>query len=112
MPVLLRASALARVAGAVSGWRSAAAAIALVIGCPSAHAQTFSRVVTEPDLGRFDYVLAVADLDGDGRDDIVAGGREEWGGDAPTAEERFTREPLRLFASEADGGFRHAAGAG
>ena len=50
----------------MSGWRSAATAIALVIGWPSAHAQTFSRVLTEPDLGRFDYGLAVADLDGIG----------------------------------------------
>ena len=88
-------------------WRSAVTAIALVIGCPSAHAQTFSRVVTAPDLGRFDYVLAVADLDGDGRDDVVVGGLDEYKRDA-SAEERLTMTTLRLFAGAADGGFRHA----
>ena len=36
---------------------------------------TFRRVVTQPGLGRLDSVLAVADLDDDGRDDILAGGR-------------------------------------
>ena len=85
----------------------AAAAGAVVIGCSFAHAQTFSRVVTEPGLGRFDYVLAVADLNGDGRDDILTGGREEWG-DAATSAERFTKETLRVFVSAGDGSFRHA----
>ena len=36
----------------------AAATADVVIGCAAAHAQTFSRVVTEPGLGRFDYVVA------------------------------------------------------
>ena len=92
---------------AVPGWRSAVAAVALVLVCSSAHAQTFSRVVTEPDAGRFDYVLAVADLDGDGRDDILVGGREEYGRDGPP-EDRFTTAALHIFVSSADGSFRHA----
>ena len=85
----------------------AAAAAGVLVGCSSAHAQTFSRVVTEPGLGRFDYVLAVTDLDGDGRDDVVVGGREE-SGDAATPAARSARDTLRVFVSEGDGSFRHA----
>ena len=67
---------------------------------------TFLRVVTQPGLGRLDFVLAVADLDGDGHDDILAGGREDYYSGAP--EERFDKTALRLFVSAGDGSFRHA----
>ena len=68
---------------------------------------TFRRVVTQPGLGRLDSVLAVADLDDDGRDDILAGGR--WDPDSgKTPEERFRKTPLRVFVSAGDGSFRHA----
>ena len=68
---------------------------------------TFRRVTTEPGLGRLDFVLAVADLNGDGRDDILAGGRI---GDHPgaTPEERFMKRQLRVLVGERDGSFRHA----
>ena len=67
----------------------------------------FLHVVTQPGLGRLDSVLAVADLDGDGRDDILAGGR--WDPDSGKApEERFRKTPLRVFVSAGDGSFRHA----
>ena len=84
---------------------------AALLGCSAADAQTssritFSRVVTEPDLGLLDSVLAVADLDGDGRDDILAGGG--WVPPGATPEDRFTKTTLHLFVSAGDGSFRHA----
>ena len=83
---------------------------ATVLSYATAHAQhrvSFSRVVTEPGLGRLDYVLGVADLDGDGRDDIIAGGRDEYVvGQRP--EDRLTKTPLHVFVSAGDGNFRHA----
>ena len=66
----------------------------------------FLRVVTEPGLGRLDFVLAVADLDDDGRHDILAGGREDYYSGAP--EERFDKTALRVLVSADDGSFRHA----
>ena len=92
--------------------RFAAVAIAVLVEFASVHAQTFERVTTQPGLGRLDRVLAVADLDGDGRDDILAGGLDEY--DAyyatmtVTPEDRFTRTPLHVFLGEGDGSFSHA----
>ena len=85
---------------------SAAVAAAVVLGCSWADAQpasrvSFSRVATDPGLGRLDFVLAVADPNGDGRDDIVAGGREEYSFyGAP--EDRLVKTPLHVFVGEED----------
>ena len=90
----------------------ASAVCAALLGCAGADAQpspriTFSRVVTEPNLGRLEFIQTVADLDGDGRDDIVAGGYGEYGG-GETPEERLTKTTLHLFVSVGDGRLRHA----
>ena len=85
---------------------------AALLGCTAAEAQSsstlsFSRVVTEPDLGRLEFIHAVADLNADGRDDILAGGRTDYYGGA-TREERFTKTTLHVFVGMRDGGLRHA----
>ena len=93
-------------------WQFVAAIGAALLGCTAAEAQSsstlsFSRVTTEPDLGRLQFVHAVADLDGDGRDDILAGGNSEYYSGA-TPDERFTKTTLHVFVSVGDGNFRHA----
>ena len=81
-----------------------------LLGCSAAEAQTssritFSRVVTEPNLS-LEQVHAVADLDGDGRDDILAGGYLEY--NVATPEERITKTTPHVFVSVGDGSFRPA----
>ena len=66
---------------------------------------SFSRVATPLDLGRIDLVYAVADLNGDGRDDVLGGEHLEYNTAAP---ERLTKAPLHVFVGEGDGSFRHA----
>ena len=67
---------------------------------------TFWRVVTQPGLGLFAGVVAVADLDGDGRDDVLAAEHLEYNVGMP--EERWTKRPLRVLVNAGDGSFRHA----
>ena len=92
--------------------RFLAVAAAVLIGCSSAHAQTashvtFSWITTEPDLGRLDCMLAVTDLNGEDRDDVLAGGRNDYNSGA-TPEDRLTKVTLHVFAGNGDGRFRHA----
>ena len=65
----------------------------------------FSRVVTRLDV-LVDTMAAVADLDGDGRDDVLAVEYQE--SNTGTPEERLTKTPLRVFINVGDGSFRHA----
>ena len=67
---------------------------------------TFLRVVTQPGLGRLDWVHAVTDLNGDGRDDVLVGAQQEHNVGAP--EERFMKTTLRILVGEQDGSFTYA----
>ena len=88
--------------------RVVVAAGALLLMSMTVEAQvTFSRVTTDPELGRFDFIVAVADVNGDGRDDIVAGGREEHRLDG-ASEDRFAKVPFHILVGKEDGGFMHA----
>ena len=66
---------------------------------------TFLSAVTQPGLRGPDTVWAVADLDGDGRDDILAGEYLEF---VASPDERLTKASLHLLVGERNGGFRHA----
>ena len=77
---------------------------ALCAWAGNARAQTFSRVVTQPGVLVGD-VAAVADLDGDGRDDVLA---YKWLEYNVAREDRLAKTPLRVFISAGDGSFRHA----
>ena len=87
---------------AMQAW---AAAIPDFSGVFCVGSETFSRVVTQPGLGVFDSVVAVADLDGDGRDDVVAATYLEYNA---AREDRLTKLPLRVLVNLGDGRFRHA----
>ena len=70
---------------------------------------SFSRVSTNtsPELGQVDFIAAVADINGDGRGDIVVGGDYEVNlNGAP--DDRFTKVPWYIFVGKDDGGFAHA----
>ena len=70
------------------------------------NAPTFSRVVTQ--YGQvLDSMVAVADLDGDGLDDIVAAKYLKYNA---AREDRLTKSPLRVLVSVGDGSFKHAPG--
>ena len=85
--------------------RAWVAAIADFTGAVCDGSASFSRIVTQFDLDRINSVYAVADLNGDGRDDVLGGGSLEHNVAAP---ERLTKVPLHVFVGEGDGSFRHA----
>ena len=61
----------------------------------SVHAQTFVRVETQGRFNRIQVIIAVADLNGDGRDDIIAGGQPNDGSE--TVEDRLDKPPVQVF---------------
>ena len=87
----------------MQAWVAAIPEVSGVVFCVGS--VTFSRVVTQPGLGVFDSVVAVADLDGDGRDDVVAATYQEYNA---AREDRLTKLPLRVLVNLGDGRFRHA----
>ena len=71
---------------------------AVLIACSlssSTHAQTFTRVETQGRFNRIQLVVAVADLNGDGRDDIIAGGQPNDGSE--TVEDRLDRLAVQVL---------------
>ena len=61
---------------------------------------------SNPQLGRVDFVAAVADIKGDGRGDIVAGGREEYRIEG-VPDDRLTKAPLHILVGKEDDSFAH-----
>ena len=61
----------------------------------SVHAQTFARVETQRRFNGIQVIVAVADLNGDGRDDVIAGGR--WYDRSETVEDRLTKRPVQVL---------------
>ena len=86
--------------------RRAVVVLALaVLGAP-ASAQTF-RHVESHNFGRYDMILEVADLNGDGRDDIVVGGRHE-AYENGRREDRFKKSAMRVLFGTPSGQFESA----
>jgi len=81
--------------------------LALMLIAAPAAAQTFSSASTESE-SRLDFIVAVADLNGDGRDDILAGGREHEEGEDDSPEGRYDKTALEVFLGQEDGTFAHA----
>ena len=87
-----------------------AAVVVLVTAVTAASTRepTFSRVETYQDIGRLDYIIAVADFNNDGRDDILAGGHDDVFFDG-SPEDRHVKTALEVFFGQEDGTFEHAA---
>ena len=81
----------------------------LVVAGQIAQGQTFRLNEEESSIGRHDLLLAVADLNHDGRDDIVVGSRYE-ALDNGKAEDRLEKFDVRVLLGTGNGRFRPAPG--
>ena len=83
--------------------------LASLVAAPTL-AQTFERVETRSTFGHQEFVAAVADLNGDGLDDVLwGGGRDYWDRlDGETARDRLVKATFREYAGNGDGTFRPA----
>ena len=84
---------------------------AVLVACSlssSTHAQTFTRVETHGHFNRIQVIVAVADLNGDGRDDIVAGGQPNDGSE--TVEDRLDKLPVQVLFGTRGGRLELATG--
>ena len=78
-----------------------------IVACESANAQTFTHT-DSLSSGSFDQIIAVADFNGDGRDDIVLVGIREYGEEPETAEDRLKKAPMRMYFGTGNGRVRVA----
>ena len=82
----------------------------VALGCSAAAAQvSFTRQQTEHRLRQVNSILAVADLNRDGRDDLVVGAHTNDGSE--TVADRLTKLPVRVVLGTRDGRFRLAPAA-
>ena len=111
-------TAIAACARAVTGlWRSygfsflkgratiAALIVVAVVG--SAQAQTFTHAEIRS-AGLFEQIIAIADFNGDGRDDVVLVGPLESDEEPDTAEDRLQKAPMRMYFGTGNGRVRVA----
>ena len=85
-------------------------ALAALVSCStSASAQRFRHLETQRNFPRADFVLEAADLNRDGRDDIVVGGRVYYPEDG-RAEHRFQKSVVRVLFGTRTSRFRPAPG--
>ena len=76
--------------------RATIAALIAVAVVGSAQAQTFTHAEIRS-AGLFEQIIAVADFNGDGRDDVVLVGHIESDEEPDTAEDRLQKAPMRMY---------------
>ena len=83
-------------------------AVAAVLAPVMAHAQTFTHVETRIQNGLFSEIVAIADFNVDGRDDVVLVGYREWNRRHEAEDRLIDKAPMRLFLGTRNGRFRPA----
>ena len=83
-------------------------AVAAVLAPVVAHAQTFAHVETRISRGLFSEIVAVADFNIDGRDDVVLVGYREWNRRHEADDRLINKAPMRVFLGTRNRRFRPA----